>query len=81
MNYIEELSRGDTFKYEDKIFVLTTDFKKNNSRLAICLADGSQRWLESSSIISKVSVYILDTDNNIVPIKQDKSNETHPNIS
>lgn len=74
MNYIEELINGDTFIYKDDKFIITSDFKKNGSRLCINLVDGSHRWLESSEIINKLPVYYIDTDNNIIALKQDSKN-------
>lgn len=82
MNYIEELISGDIFDYQNNKFILTTDFKKNNSRLAINLMNGSPKWFVSSDIINKTQVYYLDSDNNIIPLKKDISpNEAHNNIS
>lgn len=82
MNYIEELNPGDTFDYQSNKYILTTDFKKNNSKLAINLASGFFRWFAASDIIDACQVYFIDAENNILPIKQDKkSNETHTNIS
>ena len=81
MNYIEELKGGDTFSDKEDKFVITTDFKKNGSRLCINLADGTQRWLESSHIIAKFSVYYIDNDSNIIPLKQDSNDAKNINIS
>lgn len=81
MNYIEELKCGDTFSYKEEKFVVTTDFKKNGSRLCTNLADGTQRWLEPSEIIGKFSVYYIDNDNNIIPLKKDSDDEKNINIS
>lgn len=82
MNYIEELIPGNIFDYQNNKFILTTDFKKNNSKLAINLINGSPKWFNSSDIISRTQVYYLDSDNNIIPLTKDSSsNETHINIS
>lgn len=81
MNYIEELSYGDTFRCNGEIFLITQDFRKNGSRLAINMADSSPRWIEPSQIIDKVPVYILDDDNNIIALKQEKNNATNINLS
>lgn len=72
MNYIEELVNGDTFLIKEERFIASTDFKKNGSRLCISLDDGSHRWFGPSEIINKISVYYIDNDNNIVPIKEHK---------
>lgn len=50
-------------------FFLTSDFKKNNTRLAYCLTDGSAAWLNGSDIVNEVPVYYLDDANNVIPIK------------
>ena len=68
MKYIEELQNGDCFEYQNKKFLLTADFKKNGSRLAYSLTDGSAHWLESNTIIEICPIYFLDKDNNICPI-------------
>ena len=81
MNYIEELVNGETFAYKEDKFILTTDFKKNGSRLCTNLVDGSQRWFKSSEIIDKTPVYYIDNDNNIVNLKKDITNEKNTNIS
>lgn len=75
MNYIEELKSGDCFVYEHKYFVTTIDFKKNNDRLAISLADGSPKWFKSDSIINKIEIYTLDKANTIIPIQPKIKND------
>ncbi len=67
--YIEELSYGDAFVGDSKYYILTSDFKKNGDRLAVCLTDGSSRWLNSSLITEPIQLYITDKDNNIISIK------------
>jgi hypothetical protein len=67
--YIEELSYGDAFISDSLYYVLTSDFKKNGDRLAICLSDGSARWFNSSLITKPTQLYITDKDSNIIPIK------------
>lgn len=69
MKYIEELIAGDTFEIENKFFLLTSDFKKNGSRLAFSLQDGSAKWFNSQAIVESLPVYRLDNDNNTVPLK------------
>lgn len=68
MKYIEELTPGETFSFEDSKFVLTVDFKKNGSRLAYSLIDGSPKWIASDNIVYVEPVYILDENQNICPI-------------
>lgn len=72
MNYIEELIPGDIFEINNNKFILTTDFKKNNYKLAINLTTGASHWFSASDVINKIQVYYLDMDNNIIPLKKDK---------
>jgi hypothetical protein len=77
--YIEELHCGDTFIYNNLIFLITSDFKKNKSRLAFNLSSGQPKWFESSVIVNISPIYILDSENNIIAIKQSKETENHEN--
>lgn len=72
MNYIEELKPGDTFEYDNKVFLLTVDFKKDNSRLCFSMEDGSPKWYASDSMVDKINIYKLDNTNTIIPIKEHK---------
>lgn len=69
MKYIEELSNGDTFKIDNSIFLLTSDFKKNGDKLAYSMVDGSPKWFSGGVVVDIATTYTLDNDNNIVPIK------------
>lgn len=69
MKYIEELSIGDTFSYNNNIFILTSDFKKNNDRSCVCLTTGQPRWFKSEDVVEACPIYTMDKDNNIVPMK------------
>ena len=69
MKYIEELNAGDTFETESKFFLLTSDFKRNGSRLAFSLQDGSAKWFDSQAIVESLPVYRLDIENNTIPLK------------
>lgn len=69
MKYIEELQHGDTFLYSNTTYVLTNDFKKNGDKLAISLYDGSNRWFKSNELITSHPIYILDENNNTIPVK------------
>lgn len=76
MKYIEELNFGDTFVHNNAHFILTIDSKKDGSKLAISLLDGKPLWFNPTSIVEKISLYTLDTANNIIPLKKEK-NEYH----
>lgn len=73
MKYIEELEFGETFVYNDKYYVLSADFKKDNSRMCISLNDGFVCWLKPDSIVKLVSLYCMDENTNIIPIKETKN--------
>ena len=68
MKYIEELSAGECFTFNNQLFILTIDFKKNGQKLAYCLVDGSSRWMNSQDIVESTSIYTLDDNNNISPV-------------
>lgn len=69
MKYIEELDIGDTFTYKDHLFVLTSDFKSNGFRLCYSLISGQPSWLTNQTMIEHNPIYILDKDNNTIPVK------------
>lgn len=69
MKYIEELSSGDTFKSNNQFFLLTSDYKKSGAKLAYRFNDGSPKWFDSQAIVESQPVYILDSENNTIPIK------------
>ena len=75
MKYIEELVAGDAFAYNNKYFVLTSDYKSNNHKLAYSLDQGFAKWFDPSTIIEKISLYTLDEKNNILPLKEQKKEE------
>jgi hypothetical protein len=62
---------------------LTTDFKKNGDRLAVCLSDGTSKWIKSNNIIETIDIFTLDKDNNIIAMKEREKNAatTNTNIS
>lgn len=76
MKYIEELVNGDSFTYNKEFFVLTSDFKKDNSRLSFNIKDGSPRWFSATEIVNKTELYFIDENNNIVPIKETKKDNS-----
>jgi hypothetical protein len=75
MQYIEELLCGNCFKSEDKFFIISSDFKKDSSRLSINLDSGFPRWFSADTIVEKIQIYTLDESNNILPIKETKKDE------
>lgn len=75
MKYIEELVGGDCFIYNDVYYILTSDFKKNNERSAICFDNGFSNWFKPEILVNKINLYSLDESNNITPIKEHKKDE------
>lgn len=76
MKYIEELSCGDCFKIDNQLFILTSDFRKNGQKLAYSLLSGNPRWMNSTDITETISIYTLDENNNISPVKITHSQTT-----
>jgi hypothetical protein len=75
MKYLEEINNGDCFLYDNYVYVLTSDFKKNGSKLAYRLDNGFPKWFESSTIIEDIQIYRMDKNNNIIPIKETPKND------
>lgn len=72
--YIEETSIGDCFEYNNKHFIVTSDFKKNGDRCCLDTSSGLFQWLKPSTIVKKSNLYFLDSNNNFSPIRH----ETNP---
>lgn len=81
MKYAEELSAGDCFLYNNSKYLLTSDFRKNGSRLAYSVTNGFSLWIESNAMVDLLPIYYLDKDNNIIPIKPIKKDESLSHIS
>ena len=79
MQYLEELSIGDSFQLNNSIYILCTDYKRNGDRLAVKLSDGSSRWLSGSTMVDRTDIFTLDNNNNIVAIRT-REKETHNDI-
>lgn len=56
---------------------MTSDFKNNGNRLCYNLNEGYPKWFEANEVVDVSPIYILDKDNNILPIK----NYTNENSS
>lgn len=69
MKYLEEISPGDCFIFENKPFILTTDFKRSGDRLSYRLDNGKPFWLKPNVVIDINPIYYLDKDNNLIPLK------------
>lgn len=73
MKYLEELSHGQCFRYQDKQFILTTDFKSNGDKNCIDLSNGMSKWIDSSALVEDIDIYTLDKDNALAPIRERKN--------
>lgn len=83
MKYLEEINFGDCFNLNGKSFILTTDFKKNGDKLAVCLSEGTSQWIKTDCIIDPIDIFTLDKDNNIIAMKKREKDaaNTNQNIS
>ena len=79
MRYLEELESGDSFSYENQVFLLTSDFKASGNRLCYSLTNGFAKWLSGQTIVESCPIYILDKDNNTIPIKHTPKHDTFSN--
>lgn len=68
MKYIEELVNGNCFIFDEDVYLLTSDFKKNGQKLAYNMSNGTPRWMNSQTIVEATQIYTLDKENNIVPV-------------
>lgn len=75
------MEAGDCFLVDHNIYILTCDLKANGNRLSFCLSNGLPKWFEASTIVEENPIYYLDNNNNIVPIKETKKNDSINNIS
>lgn len=73
MKYIEELVAGDCFEFNNKKFLLTSDFRKNGQKLSYSLTDGFPFWINSQDVVDISPIYCLDSNNNIYPVKPSES--------
>jgi hypothetical protein len=69
MKYLEELSPGDCFEFQNNNYVVLLDYKKSGQRCCAMLSNGSTRWLNPDAIVDISPIYTIDKDNNIIPIK------------
>jgi hypothetical protein len=69
MKYLEQLENGECFKYKNKIFLLTCDFKNNNYKLCYNLNNGQSQWISPEAEVETYPIYTLNEDNNIIPLR------------
>lgn len=75
MKYIEEISPGDCFLYQEHSYFLSSDFKNNGQRLAYSMTNGFPKWFKNNDIVDIMPVYRLDDNSNIIPLKETKKDE------
>jgi hypothetical protein len=73
--FIESLSPGDTFEFNNNNYIITYDYKKNGDRLAINLKDGSVKWFNPSDMINKISIFYMNQDHHMIAIKESSKND------
>lgn len=79
MKYIEELSHGECFRYENSLYILTSDFKNNGTKLCYNLNTGFPAWLKDDFMVDICPIYTLSQENNLTPVREYKSNDGSPN--
>lgn len=77
MKYIEELLSGNTFLFNNELFILTVDFKTNGNRLCYSMNNGNPKWFSGSDIVEEAPIFKLDENNNVVPIKVTNNPPSH----
>ena len=70
MKYLKELGGGETFKLDNDIWLVTNDFKASGQRLCYNVQNGFARWIKPDNLIEILPLYTLDSDNNVIPIRQ-----------
>lgn len=69
MKYLEELQPSDCFTNGGEVFIVSTDFKRSGDKICISIKNGSVRSFAADLIVEQTHLYLLDADNNIIPIK------------
>lgn len=72
MKYLEEINAGDIFMYHSSFFLLTLDRRSDGRLLCYNLKDGSPRWLNKDETVDISQIFALDSENNLVAIKETK---------
>lgn len=72
MKYLEEIKTGDIFIYHSSFFLLTIDKKQDDRMLCYNLQDGSPRWIKKDEMVEISQIFALDSENNLVAIKETK---------
>lgn len=75
IKFLEELNGGDVFIVNNNYFALSMDYKKSGDRMCLCLKTGQFQWLAASTMVDKIPVYSMDTENNLIAIKETPKND------
>lgn len=73
MKYLEELTGGSCFSYNNKNYLLTKDFRKraeNTEFFCIDIKTGFVQWMQGNIIVKEINLYYLDDDKNLIAIKE-----------
>lgn len=79
IKFLEELKGGDVFVIGNNYFALSMDYKKNGDRMSLCLRSGQFQWLAGNTMVDKVPIYTMDTENNLIAIKETAKNDNSQN--
>lgn len=78
MKYLEELTPGSFFSYNNEKFLLTSDFRSNKDQKkfnCINISNGSNRWIEDNTTVEVIYLYYQDEEKNLVLLKEYEHNE------
>lgn len=78
---LEDITAGDAFYFNKECYIATCDFKTgkvNDLKKCISLKNGFSKWIDISTLIEIVPLYTIDTEGNIVPIKETKKPDENP---
>lgn len=70
---LEELLPGNTFSDADNYFIVTSDYRSRKTGRDLCcvnLKTGNIKWISAAEFVEVDPIYILDKENNIVPLKK-----------
>ena len=77
MKYLEELSIGECFIYNKDYLIVTSDFKKNNSKFCINLTTGYGKWISPNEEVDQIDIFTLDKDSNILAIRERQKDQNN----
>jgi hypothetical protein len=77
MKYLEELSPGVLFCYGSEYWILTSDFKRNGSRMCIAIKNGFPSWLASDISVEEIDGYTIDNSSNLVKLRNHENTQTN----